>query len=292
MSIEIINQRIQEYNPENKQEEINAFKEIAQEIALLALSRTSFFKQGAFQGGTCLRIIYGLQRFSEDLDFILYQPKKKFKWEIYIEEITTEFSIYGLSVSIKDRSEANQVVKKAFLKNDSFGRVLNLRYERTRSDIQSINIKLEIDTHPPLGSQFESKLVTFPTPFSITVQDIPSLFAGKIHALLCRTYVKGRDWYDFIWYVTRKSFINNELLKNALFQQGPWSNQDINICEAWVIKELMNKIDTIDWEIAKKDVYSFVKSSERQSIKLWNKEFFLHFTQMMSAYLSSKHVYT
>lgn len=285
MSIEIINQRIQQYNPENKQEEINAFKEIAQEIALLALSRTSFFKQGAFQGGTCLRIVYGLQRFSEDLDFILYQPQKNFRWGAFIEEIRAEFSIYGLSVKIKDRSEANEAVKKAFLKDDSFGRVLSLKYERTRSDMQAINIKLEIDTHPPLGSQFESKLVTFPTPFSITAQDIASLFAGKIHALLCRTYVKGRDWYDFIWYVTRKSSVNMELLKNALFQHGPWSNQNINIGNDWVIKELTQKIDTVNWEAAKNDIYNFVKSRERQSIELWNKQFFLHFIRILNEHL-------
>jgi predicted nucleotidyltransferase component of viral defense system len=286
MTMDIFNQRIQQYNPENKQEEINAFKEIAQEITLLALSRTNFFKQGAFQGGTCLRIIYGLQRFSEDLDFILYQPEKNFKWGNFIDEITAEFSVYGLSVTIKDRSEANEAVKRAFLKNNSFGRVLSLRYERTRSDIQAINIKLEIDTHPPLGSQFESKVITFPIPFSIIVQSIPSLFAGKMHALLCRTYVKGRDWYDFIWYVTRKSSINRQLLKNALSQQGPWAAQNIDINQDWIIKKLSKKIDTIDWEIAKKDVFSFIKSREKHSIELWNRDFFLYFVDMMSEYLT------
>jgi predicted nucleotidyltransferase component of viral defense system len=286
MSIEIINQRIQIYNPENKQEEINAFKEISQEIALLALSRTNFFKQGAFQGGTCLRIVHGLQRFSEDLDFILYQPQKNFKWESFINEIMDEFSLYGLSVTIRDRSEANETVKKAFLKDNSFGRVLNLKYERTRSDIQAINIKLEIDTHPPLGSQFESKLITFPIPFSIITQNIPSLFAGKMHALLCRKYVKGRDWYDFIWYVTRKSSVNIQLLQNALFQQGPWSRKSITITKDWIIKELTKKIETVNWEIAKKDIVNFIKAKEKHSIELWDKDFFLHFVGMMKEYLS------
>lgn len=285
MSIEIINQKMQQYNPENKQEEINAFKEIVQEIALLALSRTNFFKQGAFQGGTCLRIVYGLQCYSEDLDFILYQPQENFRWEIFIDEIVAEFLMYGLEVSVKDKSETSDIIKNSFLKDNSFGRVLSLKYGRNASDQQAINIKLEIDTHPPLGSNFESKLIIFPQAFSITAQDIPSLFAGNIHAMLCRRYVKGRDWYDFIWYVTRGSSINLELLKNALFQQGPWANQALNINSGWVITELTKKIANIDWGIAKKDVYSFIKSNEKQSIDLWSQEFFTHFLYLLREYL-------
>lgn len=285
MSIKIINDRIQQYNPESKQDEINTFKEIAQEIALLALSRTNFFKQGAFQGGTCLRIVYGLPRFSEDLDFILYKPDPNFKWQIFIHEIITEFAAYGLSIIIKDRSEVGGAVKKAFLKNNSFGKVLNLKYERNQAETQAINIKLEIDTSPPSGSEFESKIVAFPMPFSIVTQNIPSLFAGKIHALLCRTYVKGRDWYDFIWYVTRKSPVNISLLQNALTQQGVWSKQKLNIDKEWIIHSLTQKIEDVDWEKAKKDIFNFVKPQEQASITLWNKEFFLHFVNMMEDYL-------
>jgi predicted nucleotidyltransferase component of viral defense system len=285
MSINIINERIQQYKPESKQDEINAFKEIAQEITLLALSRANFFKQGAFQGGTCLRIIYGLPRFSEDLDFILYQPNHDFKWKTFTDEVLTEFSLYGLSVEIKERSEASEAVKKAFLKDNSFGKVLNLKYERTRADTQSINIKLEVDTNPPVGPQFESKLITFPTPFSIIAQNIPSLFAGKIHALLCRPYSKGRDWYDFIWYVNRKAAINISLLRNALFQQGPWASQKLNISKGWIIETLANKIETIDWETAKKDVISFIKPREKHSVQLWDKVLFMHFINLLNEYL-------
>ena len=102
-------------------------------------------------------------------------------------------------------SKASVTVKKAFIKEDSFGQVLSLTYPRTKADPQTVLIKLEIDTNPPSGSNFDNHLIDFPITSSVISQDLPSLFAGKLHALLCRAYVKGRDWYDFIWYVTRKN---------------------------------------------------------------------------------------
>ncbi len=286
MSIKIIEDRIAYYRPANKRDEINALKEIVQEIALSALSRSGFFKVGAFHGGTCLRIAYDLPRFSEDLDFILYKNNLDFVWQPYIKEIETEFKLYDLSLKIIDRSKANQSVKKAFLKEHSFGKILNLQYERNASDKQVITIKLEIDTAPPLGSVFENKIVEFPSPFSMTIQNIESLFAGKIHALLCRTYVKGRDWYDFIWYVTRKANINYNLLCAALIQQGPWQGKNLTINKDWLIKHLEKKIKTIDWETAKNDVINFIKPREMHSIELWNNEFFEHFTKRLADYLA------
>lgn len=282
MDIRIIEERIRQYNPANKQEELNAIKEIAQEIALLGLSRTDFFKHAAFQGGTCLRIAYGLPRFSEDLDFILFLPNSHFKWQNYLHEIQVEFEAFGLALEIKDRSEVSNAVKKAFLKETSFGKVLQLSYKRDRSDTQAIQIKLEIDTNPPLGSEFEPKLLEFPTPFSIVSQSIPSLFSGKLHALLCRGFVKGRDWYDFIWYVTRKSPIHYGFLKEALFQTGPWLGQTIQIDRQWVCEELKRKVQTIDWKQAVKDVEVFIKPREQQSLDLWNASFFEHFIDKLN----------
>jgi predicted nucleotidyltransferase component of viral defense system len=277
MDIRIIEDRIRQFNPISKYEELNAFKEIAQEIALLGLSRAGFFKHAGFQGGTCLRIVHGLPRFSEDLDFILFAANPEFKWQSYLNEIQLEFEAFGLTLAIKDRSEAPSAVKKAFLKETSFGKVLQLTYIRDRSDVQAVLIKLEVDTNPPLGSDFETKLIEFPTPFSIVTQSIPSLFAGKLHALLCREYVKGRDWYDFVWYVTRKSSINYELLQQALIQVGPWSGQTIRIDRQWVCDELKRKVHTIDWALATKDVEIFLKPRDLQSLSLWNTEFFEHF---------------
>ena len=173
MSIKIITDRLLQFKPENKREELNAIKEIAQEITLIALSRTHFFKQGAFLGGTCLRIVHGLARFSEDLDFALFKPDADFKWFNYFEEIVSEFSSYGLTLEITDRSEANSTVKKAFLKENSFGKILIFHYEHDRADQQKILIKLEIDTNPPKGCEYANAIIDFPRPFSIITPNLP-----------------------------------------------------------------------------------------------------------------------
>lgn len=277
MEIKIIEERIKEYKPDGKEEELNAFKEIAQEIALSALSRAEFFKHAAFQGGTALRIVHGLNRFSEDMDFVLKQPNPDFKWSLFFHELDLEFSGYGLQLEVKDRSNAESAVKKAFLKEHSFGKVLKLIYERTRSDAQVVTIKLEIDTNPPTKSAFETKVIQFPEPFSIVVQDLPSLFAGKIHALLCREYVKGRDWFDFLWYMSKKTDINLLNLQSALIQQGPWKDTDLTMDLHWVNERLREKIETINWEEAKRDVQPFLRKRQLRTLDLWNKEFFLGF---------------
>ncbi len=159
--------------------------------------------------------------------------------------------------------------------------MLQLTYARDRSDTQNIQIKLEIDTNPSQGSVFETKLLDFPTPFSVVIQAPSSLFAGKLHALLCRDYVKGRDWYDFIWYVTRKTGVNFTYLSNALDQHGPWkgklSGTKVVIDMPWLTQELEKKVLTIDWKLATKDVENFIKPRELKSLELWNAPFFTHF---------------
>jgi predicted nucleotidyltransferase component of viral defense system len=279
MELKIIEERIREYKPEGRVEELNAIKEIAQEITLSALSRAEFFKVAAFQGGTCLRIVHGLNRFSEDLDFVLLQCNPEFKWSRFFSEIELEFNGYGFQIEARDRSKAEDTVKKAFLKEDSFGKVLKLIYERTRSDIQVINIKLEVDTNPPMGSDFETKVIGFPEPFSIAVQDLPSLFAGKMHALLCREYVKGRDWFDFVWYKSRDTKINLLNLQNALLQQGPWKGRGVSIESHWIYERLREKVLSIDWEVMKKDVKPFLRGRQLRTLDLWNREFFLELAQ-------------
>lgn len=274
MEIKAIEERIREYQPSGKEEELNALKEISQEITLSALSRSEFFKYAAFQGGTCLRIVHGLNRFSEDMDFVLLNSNPNFEWSRYFHEIALEFEGYGFKLEVKDRSKAEDAVKKAFLKESSFGKVLKLIYERTRSDIQVLNIKLEIDTNPPGGSSIETKIVGFPEPFSIVAQDLPSLFAGKIHALLCRQYIKGRDWFDFVWYISKKIKINLSNLQNALHQQGPWKGRNINIDNNWVIEQLQKKVEAINWEIAKRDVQPFLRARQLRTLDLWNEKFF------------------
>ncbi len=285
MTLEIIQERLKEYSIQSKIEEENAIKEICQEIALAGLSRADFFKHAAFQGGTCLRILYQLRRFSEDLDFVLTFPSQGFKWDSYLSAIQTEFESFGLHCEAVDRTQIEGSVKKAFLKEDSFGQVLNLKFNRRQSDIQKILIKLEIDINPPSGSSYNTHYLQYPYPFSIVTQDIESLFARKCHALLCREYIKGRDWYDFLWYVQKKTKINSMLLKAALEQCGPYQRSVVPISEEWVIDHLRKKINSIDWEIAKKDVEKFVVLREQHTLAAWGKELFLQVLGKMDNYL-------
>lgn len=281
MSTKLIKDRLLSYKPSNKLEELNAIKEIIQEISLYAMNRRGFFKKAAFQGGTCLRIVHGLPRFSEDLDFIAIERGDEFEWQSYIEEIQYEFSQYDLNLNVKDRSKASDSVKKDFLKEDSFGKVLQLKYDRNRSDPQVLLIKLEIDTNPPIGSGFENQIVDFPIPFSVVTQDMPSLFAGKLHAILCRKYVKGRDWFDFIWYVSRTTEINLLFLQHALYQYGPWAKQELVIDKIWIKDQLQEKIDSLEWQDVVQDVINFIRPKDQHALDNWGKDFFTKYVERL-----------
>lgn len=280
MSVEIIQSRLLTYNSETLLEQENALKEIVQEIALAALSRMEFFRIAAFQGGTCLRILYGLERFSEDLDFILEQPDDQFSWDFYIKNMREEFNAYGFDLDVKERPKNDSTVKTAFLKTDSKGGFLIIKDLRTNN--LQLRIKLEIDTNPPLGSTYEFKYLDFPLPFAVKVQDMPSLFAGKCHALLCREYVKGRDWFDFSWYIARGAPINLNFLSHAINQAGPWKKQEAHVTKEWVIAQLEQKIRSIDWSDAQKDVARFLKPRELKTLQLWSQDFFLSRLDRMS----------
>jgi len=275
MSIKLIQERLNSYNCKSELEEEHAIREITQEVALAALSRTDFFKYGVFQGGTCLRIFYGLNRFSEDLDFILKEPNRDFKLQPHLQSLSEELRAYGYNVDITDRSKTDITVKKAFIKDDSIGKVLHLNHAGKNGPFRKIRIKLEIDTNPPVGSETEIKYLDFPFVSSVTVQNKPSLFAGKVHALLCREYIKGRDWYDFLWYTSQEIKINYQFLASALRQQGPWNGQDIDVNLEWCMAELEKAIKSLDWKTTAEDVRRFVRVAEQPSLNLWSKELFL-----------------
>lgn len=284
MSVTIIQQRLAEYKCKTNQEEENALKEITQEVILMALARTGFFRVAEFHGGTALRILYGLPRFSEDLDFALLHTEKNFAWQKYLTAINDELKTYGYDVEIQDRSKVDQAVKKAFLKDNSIGKVLAFNYPNILH-LKKIKIKLEIDTNPPLGAESEIKYLDFPLPFSVLAQTLPSSFAGKIHALLCREYTKGRDWFDFIWYISHQTQVNYVLLTNALKQTGPWHAEEITINKKWLITELQKKINAISWEKVVADVGSFLRPQDQKSLEVWKKEFFISLLDKMSDYL-------
>ncbi len=284
MSISIIKERLLHYQCKTILDQENALKEIAQEIALMALSRAGFFRYAAFQGGTCLRILYGLERFSEDLDFVLEYENKNFDWGDYLKNMQEEFEAYGFSLTLKKRSGLDNAVKTTFLKANSQGGLLLIKDKR--SNKPKLCIKLEVDTHPPQGSSYQLKYLDFPLAYGIRTQDLPSLFAGKCHALLCRQYTKGRDWYDFIWYISKKTSINFTLLNNAIAQAGPWSKEHIAVDKTWFLNNLKQKIISLDWNAAKQDVARFLKAKELPTLELWSTDFFLSRLEKLEHYLA------
>ncbi|TET33047.1 MAG: nucleotidyl transferase AbiEii/AbiGii toxin family protein [Planctomycetota bacterium] len=276
MSVQMIQQRLLSYNCKTDIEEQQAIREITQEVVLAALGRGNFFKHALFQGGTCLRIFYGLNRFSEDMDFILQKPNAGFQLKDHLRHLTDELAAYGYNIEITDRAKADSAVKKAFLKDNSLGKVIDLQHGKKTGPLAKIRIKLEVDTNPPTGSGQELQYLDFPFVSAVAVQDKPSLFAGKIHALLCREYSKGRDWYDFIWYTSQGIGINYAFLSSAINQLGPWKDQGITVEKTWLLSELKKKIASLNWKQAADDVRRFVRANEQPSLDLWGKKLFLH----------------
>lgn len=271
--IELIQQRLESYKASNPVEEEQATKEILQEVALYSLWRAGFFKVAAFQGGTSLRILHKLPRFSEDLDFILKEPDLDFEWSGYLQKLQSGLEEFGLQSEVLDKSRMAQRVKKALLKDDSVSNQLNLSFYRGQPG-KKLKIKLEIDVNPPKGSGYEYAYLDFPLDFEVCHQDLSSNFALKVHALLCRPYVKGRDWYDFNWYVKHKVQPNLPHLQAALHQFGPWKNKSVTIDSDWLHHAMMEKVASVDWKEAATDVERFLNPAEKQSLKLWSEKFF------------------
>ena len=272
--IEIIQQRLASYRSANPLEEAQALKEILQEVALFALWRSGFFDVAAFQGGTSLRILHKLPRFSENLDFILKEPNQEFRWSSYLGPLEEGLRQFGLECEALDKSRMDQAIRKAVLKDNAISQQLNLSFVQGPSD-RALKIKLEIDVDPPTGSGFDYSYLDFPLDFEVCHQDLSSNFALKIHALLCRPFLKGRDWYDFVWYLKQGIRPNYPLLQAALDQAGPWKNQKVLVDRDWLQTELRKKIESIDWGLAAEDVSRFLDPMQRESLRIWSTRFFI-----------------
>jgi predicted nucleotidyltransferase component of viral defense system len=269
---DLIQLRLDTYQSQTIAAEENALKEITQEIALYALAESGFFQKASFQGGTCLRIIHGLDRYSEDLDFSLNAPDPSFNIGAYLEPATKLMNTYGYAIEITGKDSAKSNVQMRFLKDDSIKLLLGLNH---LSDVKKkIKIKIEIDTNPPAAAAIAPAFVDFPMDFSVNAHDLSTLFAGKCHALLCRDYTKGRDWYDLSWYGAQKATVNYSYISNALKQVGPWANQEIQVNAEWLQKQLSDRIEQVDWSAAVADVQRFVPAEKSSVLKLWSAEFF------------------
>lgn len=271
----VLGARIREYAPANPVEQENVLQELMQHYVLASLARAGLFAEAIFHGGTCLRIVCGMNRFSEDLDFLLKRTDPDFRWQGYLEAVRNDCVQEGIAFEVQDKSQAGTAVQKAFLKTDSIGKLLTLDLPFERYQARKVRIKLEIDTHPPAGSTFTTSYITFPVTAALTTQSLESGFALKLHALLCRSYVKGRDWFDFVWYVTRKIRPDLELLRQALHQQGPWAGQAVSVTPRWLQQSMEATIRRIDWAAARADVQRFLPLREQEGIRAWSADFFL-----------------
>ena len=266
----------------------NGIKEVMQEIVLCGLSRAGFFKTAAFYGGTALRIFHGLDRFSEDLDFSLITPDTGFDFEKYLPVLKKEIRSYGLNFQVETKEKSlDSDVKSEFLKENTREHML-LFYadERTARSVGSndvIKIKFEVDTNPPELATFERKYRLLPIPYEILLYDMPSLFAGKIHAVICRAWkkrVKGRDLYDYVFYMANATPVNLAHLTARLVQTGTVNNGAI-LTAADIRKMLCDRFDSIDFEQAKQDVLPFIGNPAM--LDMWSADFFKSITENIQA---------
>jgi predicted nucleotidyltransferase component of viral defense system len=268
---------IAEYNPQNEEETLAAMREIMQEIALAALSRTDFFKRAAFYGGTALRIFHGLDRYSEDLDFSLLDADPSFSLTPYFSVITDEFEGLGIRVSIREKEKRVKTpIDSAFLKSETLWQELVLEdivVQHGISSNKSVKIKIEIDRVPPWGFETEEKLLIKPFSFYVNCFSLPSLFAGKLHALLFRKWknrVKGRDWYDMEWYIRKGIPLNVSHFLVRASETNDWNQASIS--KDQIIELLRDKINSVSFNAVKEDVRKFIRHDEQ--LNIWNANYF------------------
>ena len=282
----VIEQMLKKYEIKNINDEINALKEIIQEIVLCGLSRSNFFEEAAFYGGTALRIFYKLDRFSEDLDFALIKANNNFNISKYFKFIENELNSYGLNLEITSKEKTfNSNISSAFLKGDTLEHILKFfpkdNNQQYNHILKQIKIKLEIDINPPLGATYKNEYKLLPSPHQIKIYDEESLFASKIHAILCRNWnlrTKGRDLYDYIFFLANNTKVNLKLLKNKLIASKFLDeNADFDIKK---LKELLiEKFKKINYTDATNDVLPFIK--DVNSLKMWSSNFFIKITETL-----------
>jgi predicted nucleotidyltransferase component of viral defense system len=275
----LLKQLISKPLPESENELLKLLRESLQSLALLGLWRSNFFEHAAFYGGTALRILYSLDRFSEDLDFSLLKPNADFTFEKYRDSIVRELEVFGFKVNFEVKQKSKQsAIESAFIKTNTLHQLILIEAPSniisTVGKQSILKIKLEVDTNPPAGFETEMKYVFSPIQFAVKSFSTPSLFAGKMHAILCRkwkTRVKGRDWYDFAWYIGKYPELNLKHLEERMRQSGDYK-EDNDLTKERFLEILNNTIDNLDIEKAKGEVEPFVEN--KMSLDLWSKEFF------------------
>lgn len=272
MKNDIYDNMLSAYDLSTEQHKRNAIFEVNQQVILAGLYNGGFFDIAAFYGGTCLRIFHGLQRFSEDMDFSLLATNDKFDFTKYFQPIIDEFAIVGREVEIKKKDKKNfGKVESAFLKDNTD--VYDISFQTDKS----IKIKIEVDTQPPLNFRTEQKLLLQPHSFMTRCFTLSDLFAGKMHALVYRAWknrVKGRDWYDFEWYVRN----NISLGFSHLAERALQFNNEIITRETF-IKKLKDRFASANMNQVKSDVLPFIKNPKE--LDIWSNDYFIQLSDMI-----------
>lgn len=269
---DIYQNMLSEYDLSTDQAIRNATFEVNQQVILAGLYQGGFFDKAAFYGGTCLRIFHGLQRFSEDMDFSLLETNDDFNFIQYFQPIIDEFAAIGRHVEIKKKDKRNfGKVESAFLKDNTDVYDVSFQTEK------SIKIKIEVDTNPPLLFSTEQKLLLEPRSFMTRCFTLPDLYAGKMHALVYRAWknrVKGRDWYDFEWYVRHKVPLDFNHLQERI--------KEFNGCEKSkeeFLDDLRNRLVSADINQVKADVLPFIKNP--RELEIWSNDYFLQLASLV-----------
>jgi predicted nucleotidyltransferase component of viral defense system len=276
---EAIRKMLEKYPLNNLEDHLLALREIVQEIALLGLWRSKFFDKAAFYGGTALRILYGLDRFSEELDFSLLMPMEDFGLNVYLSALQNELAAFGFQVRLESPSKSSQSqIRSAFLKANTISQLLVIQAtQELVSKLhreQVLKIKLEVDTDPPAGFETETRYLLHPIPFAVRTYVLSDLFAGKMHAILCRRWKnrsKGRDWYDLVWYAANHPQLHLAHLEQRMRQSGDWSAQD-PLSSGDFHALLHSAIDNLNVNLVRTEVEPFVKQPEQ--LEIWSHAFF------------------
>ena len=275
-----INNMLEGYHCSSSDDYINALREIMQELALLGLWRSKFFEHAAFYGGTALRILYGLDRYSEDLDFSLLAPDREFTLSIYGEALKREISSFGFQVDFAKKEKAGSgAIDSAFIKANTYRQLITVTTDSAMlagiNPRQELKIKLEVDIDPPGGFTTESRYQFRPIPYAVRVYRLPDLFAGKMHAVLCRKWKsrqKGRDWYDLAWYAGHHPQLNLSHLEVRMRQSGDYAGAD-TLSWSHFQELLMEAVEQVDIDQIRTDVAPFVH--DQRQLELWSRDFFL-----------------
>lgn len=274
-----IKRMLERYSRDTSEENLAALREILQQLALLGLWRAKFFERAAFYGGSALRILYGLDRYSEDLDFSLLMPEQSFSLARYGSALERELASFGFEVSFEPVHKSQRSrIESAFLKTNTLKQMILIDADRewlggVQSE-QKLKIRLEVDVDPPGGFDTEARPILQPVPFAVRAYSLPDLFAGKMHALLCRRWrnrVKGRDWYDFVWYVANYPQLHLAHLEQRMRQSGDHTSE--TALSPDLFREIARAaVRQLNVAHAREEVLPFLV--DRRSVEIWSADFF------------------